>query len=88
MFLIRLKMLLRTRQQLANYIIKRPYWTPTYGQNSNSDKPFNYIDYEKYVSNYNKEVKDIHLYYKQLNHINGRKNKYNTYLCYIYLIFI
>ena len=75
MFLIRLKMLLRTRQQLTNYIIKRPYWTPTYGQNSNSDKPYNYIDYEKYVSNYNKEVKDIHLYYKQLNHINAEQKQ-------------
>jgi hypothetical protein len=78
MFLIRLKMLLRTRQLLTNYIIKRPYWTPTYGEISNSDKPNNYIDYEKYVSNYkdiNKEVKDIHLYYKQLNHINAEQKQ-------------
>ena len=71
----KIKMLLRTRQQLKNYIIKRPYWTPTYGQNSNSDKPYNYIDYEKDVSNYNKEVKDIHLYYKQLNHINAEQKQ-------------
>jgi hypothetical protein len=78
MFLIRLKMLLRTRQQLTNYIIKRPYWTPTYGQISNFDKSNNYIDYEKYADTYkdiNKEVKDIHLYYKQLNHINAEQKQ-------------
>jgi len=71
-------MLLRTRQQLTKYIIKRPYWTPTHGQISHSDKSNNFIDYEKYVDTYkdiNKEIKDIHLYYKQLNHINAEQKQ-------------
>ena len=38
-------MLLRSRQILTNYIVKRPYWT----QNSNNIQGQCFIDYDKYA---------------------------------------
>ena len=64
-------MLLRSRQILTNYIVKRPYWTPDTNINTNV-KCQCFIDYDKYVQDTyakDKQINDIHLYYKHLNNI-------------------
>jgi hypothetical protein len=67
-------MLLRSRQILTNYIVKRPYWT----QNSNNIQGQCFIDYDKYVQDIyakDKKINDIHLYYKHLNNINAEQKQ-------------
>jgi hypothetical protein len=68
------KMLLKSRQILTNYIVKRPYWTP----NSNNIQGQGFIDYDKYVQDTyakDKQINDIHLYYKHLNNINAEQKQ-------------
>jgi hypothetical protein len=63
-------MLLRSRQILTNYIVKRPYWSPNTNSNIQGQ---GFIDYDKYVQDTyakDKQINDIHLYYKHLNNIN------------------
>ena len=67
-------MLLRSRQILTNYIVKRPYWAP----NSNNIQVQGFIDYDKYVQDTyakDKQINDIHLYYKHLNNINAEQKQ-------------
>ena len=67
-------MLLKSRQILTNYIVKRPYWTP----NSNNIQGQGFIDYDKYVQDTyakDKQINDIHLYYKHLNNINAEQKQ-------------
>lgn len=70
-------MLLRSRQILTNYIVKRPYWTPDTKINTNV-KCQCFIDYDKYVQDTyakDKQINDIHLYYKHLNNINAEQKQ-------------
>ena len=69
-------MLLRSRQILTNYIVKRPYWSPN--TNSNNIQGQCFIDYDKYVQDTyakDKQINDIHLYYKHLNNINAEQKQ-------------
>lgn len=71
-------MLLRTRHLLTNYIKKLSCCKRNYNHIINTEKPNNYIDYDKYVStveDINKEIKDIHMYSKQLNDINTEQKQ-------------
>lgn len=68
-------MLLKTRHILTNYIVKRPYLT----SNTNTNvKCQCFIDYDKYVQDTyakDKQINDIHLYYKHLNNINAEQKQ-------------
>ena len=59
----------RNRQLLTKYIIKRPYWTPTTTNNKNTY----FIDEKNDYTN--KQINDIHLYYKQLNNVNAEQKQ-------------
>jgi hypothetical protein len=69
-------MLLRSRQILTNYIVKRPYWTPDTNINTNV-KCQCFIDYDKYVEDKyvedkyveDKYVEDTYAKDKQINDI-------------------
>ena len=68
-------MLTRSRL-LTNSIIKRPYWNPNSNTNTNMVQGF--IDYEKYVQDINtkdKQINDIHMYFKHLNNINAEQSR-------------
>jgi len=65
-------MISRSRQLLTNYIVKRPYWTP----NINTNQGF--IDYEKYLQDTyakDKQINDIHMYYKHLSNANAEQTR-------------
>ena len=64
-----------SRKMLTNYIVKRPYWAPNTNTNTNTNTSSNqgFIDYEKYVQDANvkeKQINDIHMYFKHLNNVN------------------
>jgi hypothetical protein len=66
-------MLSRSRKILTNCITKRTYWVP----NVNTNKINNtcgFIEYEKYAQT-EKQVSDIHMYYKHLNNVNTDQKK-------------
>lgn len=68
-------MLTRSRL-LTNYIVKRPYWTPNSNTNTNMVQGF--IDYEKYFQDINakdKQINDIHMYFKHLNNVNTEQTR-------------
>jgi hypothetical protein len=71
-------MLLRSKQILTNYILKRPYWTPSSNNINDNIRVQGFIDYDKYVQHTyakDKQINDIHLYYKQLNNINAEQKQ-------------
>jgi hypothetical protein len=68
-------MLLRSRQILTNFIVKRPYWSPNTNSNIQNQE---FIDYNKYIQDTyakDKQINDIHLYYKHLNNINAEQKQ-------------
>ena len=69
-------MISRSRKMLTNYIVKRLYWTPNSNTNINMVQGF--IDYEKYVQDANvkeKQINDIHMYFKHLNNVNVEQSR-------------
>ena len=67
-------MISRSRQFLTNYIVKRPYWSP----NINTNNIQGFIDYEKYFKDINakdKQINDIHMYFKHFNNINAEQSR-------------
>ena len=68
-------MLTRSRL-ITNSIIKRPYWSPNTNTNTNTIQGF--IDYEKYIQDINakdKQINDIHMYFKHLNNANAEQTR-------------
>ena len=65
----------RSRQILKKNIVNRYYWAP----NTNTNKNISgFIDYEKYVQDAaanDKQITDIHMYYKHLNNINAEQGR-------------
>ncbi len=71
-------------RNLIKYIVKRPYWTPTTNMNTNKNININtqgFIDYDKYVQytetmkEKDKQINDIHMYYKHLSNANTEHGK-------------
>jgi hypothetical protein len=68
-------MISRSRQLLTNYIVKRPYWTPNI---TNTNNIQGFIDYEKYLQDVqakDKQINDVHMYYKHLSNVNAEQTK-------------
>ena len=71
-------MISRSRKMLTNYIVKRLYWTPNSNSNTNINMVQGFIDYEKYVQDANvkeKQINDIHMYFKHLNNVNVEQSR-------------
>lgn len=67
-------MLLRTRNILTNCMTKRAYWSPNVNTNNSNNTTCGFIEYEKYAQT-EKQVNDIHMYYKHLNNVNTEQKK-------------
>lgn len=67
-------MLTRSRNILTNCIVKRAYWVPTVNTNKTNITTCGFIDYEKYVQT-EKQINDIHMYYKHLNNVNAEQKQ-------------
>jgi len=62
-----------SRQILKKNIVNRYYWTPNTNKNISG-----FIDYEKYIQDAaakDKQITDIHMYYKHLNNINAEQGR-------------
>jgi hypothetical protein len=66
-------MLSRSRNILTNCIVKRPYWVPNNNTNK-TNSTCGFIEYEKYAQT-EKQVNDIHMYYKHLNNVNTEQQR-------------
>jgi hypothetical protein len=66
-------MLSRSRKILTNCIVKRTYWVPNVNTNK-SNTTYGFIEYEKYAQS-EKQINDIHMYYKHLNNVNTEQKK-------------
>lgn len=66
-------MLLRSRNILTNYIVKRAYWVPNVNTNK-TNSTCGFIEYEKYAQS-EKQISDIHMYNKHLNNVNTDQKK-------------
>lgn len=66
-------MLSRSRNILTNCIVKRAYWVPNVNTNK-TNSTCGFIEYEKYIQS-DKQINDIHMYYKHLNNVNTEQKK-------------
>jgi hypothetical protein len=66
-------MLSRSRNILTNCIGKRAYWVPNVNTNK-TNSTCGFIEYEKYIQS-DKQINDIHMYYKHLNNVNTEQKK-------------
>ena len=66
-------MLSRSRNILTNCIRKRAYWAPNVNTNT-ANSTCGFIEYEKYAQS-EKQISDIHMYYKHLNNVNTEQKR-------------
>ena len=71
-------MLSRSRNILTNCFTKRAYWVPNVNTNK-TNSTCGFIEYEKYIQS-EKQINDIHMYYKHLNNVNTEQKKELTHI--------
>lgn len=71
-------MLSRSRNILTNCFTKRSYWVPNVNTNK-TNSTCGFIEYEKYIQS-EKQINDIHMYYKHLNNVNTEQKKELTHI--------